>query len=187
MQALRWFLLALLILHGAGLWWAPAGARLPIALEAARQLGVLITLVVAVTAVLEALTVAQRIRAFSALLTPLRPLGLAPERVGRMLAWALEDAQGLREQLQQARRSAATEAGERPAGGTEQAAGARPGALAQAIDRVATLCLEIERMPQPSAAAPEAAPGPAQPRRYWLATLPLLLLLGWVLGGGLHG
>lgn len=99
-HSLRWFLLALLLLHGAGAVLAPEAARGELMLGGLRQVLVLLLLLFAVTLVLEPLSVPERIRAFSRLLAPLRFIGIAPERIGRMLTLALEEAFSLRENLQ---------------------------------------------------------------------------------------
>lgn len=98
-SALRWFLVALVVLHGVGAWMMPADARVDVLLDGGRQVLVLLTLLTAVTLVLEPLNLGQRIAALEGLLMPLRPVGVDAERIGRLMALSLQDAFQLRRQL----------------------------------------------------------------------------------------
>lgn len=121
--SLRWFLLALLILHGVTVLSSPNELRWELAQAGLRQGVVLLTLLLSVVAVLEPLSLDQRIAALAALFRPLAVLRLQPQRVAAMLALALEQAQDMRRQLLS-----------RPRGGGWKGA----------IDALAALCWELE-------------------------------------------
>lgn len=133
LQTLRWFLLALVLLHGVGALLAPEAARLDMLLDGLRQVFILLVLLLAVTVVLEPLSIPQRIVAFSRLLRPLALVGVDSERVSRMLALALSEAFSLRENL----RSGVDEA--------EHHAGLSR--TERLVDVVARRCLAIENQP----------------------------------------
>ncbi len=133
LQTLRWFLLALALLHGAGALLAPEAARISLLLDGTRQVLILLLLLLAVTLVLEPLTINQRIVAFTRLLRPLAVLGVDPERVSRMLALALTEAFSLRENLR--------------AGVDEVEHHAALSRTERLIDIVARRCLAIEKQP----------------------------------------
>lgn len=136
LMGLRWFFVALVVIHGFGAAWAPENARVDLLLAGARQVAVLMVLVLAVTVVLEPLTIDQRIRAFTRLLRPFRPLGLDPQRVGGMLAVALHEALQLRQTL------AADVANESGAQTSRPASG--DGRIARIVDQVARHLWQIE-------------------------------------------
>lgn len=123
LRTLRWFLLALLVLHTVTVVSSAGSVRWELAQAGLRQVAVLLTLLLGVVAVLEPLALAQRIAALTALFRPLALLGLKPQRVGAMLALALEQAQDMRRQLLS-----------RPRGGGWKGA----------IDALAGLCWELE-------------------------------------------
>ncbi len=133
LNMLRWFLLALLVLHGVGAILAPQAARFDMLVDGGRQVLILLLLLLAVTVVLEPLTIPQRVVAFSRLLRPLAVFGVDADRVGRMLALALNEAFSLRENLR---------AG---VGDAEHHAGLSR--TERLIDTVARRCLAIEKQP----------------------------------------
>ena len=159
---LRWFLLALLLLHGGSALSAPPMVRMELALQALQQMLVLLLLLLAVSAVLGPLDVQARIQAFSHLLAPFRSLGWEPERIGRMLALALSEAMEQRAAWAQA--------------------GASGGGVQGVVDRVATACLRIEE--QTPAMPPKLEDSQRSPVWYWFLPTPLLIFLLWSL---LHG
>lgn len=162
---LRWFFLALLVLHGLGAVWGPRGEELAALLAFVRQVLVLVLLMLAVTVVLEALNVAQRVRVFSLLLRPLSPLGLNPKRVGAMLAVALSEAFELRKNL----KTTVIQ--------TEGAAGLRH--VDRVVQTVANQCLQIERVPRRMAEQLVTPVLSEVPMYFLLAVLPLFFLLCW--------
>lgn len=133
---LRWFFVALILIHGLGAVWAPESARVDLLLGGARQVLVLMVLVLAVTVVLEPLSIDQRIGAFTRLLRPFRPLGLDPQRVGGMLAVALDEALRLRQSLAA---DVADESGDQPG-----SPGANDGRIGRIVDQVARHLWQIE-------------------------------------------
>ncbi len=133
LKMLRWFLLALAVLHGAGAMLAPQPARLDMLVDGARQVLILLLLLLAVTVVLDPLTIPQRVVAFSRLLRPFAVFGVDADRVGRMLALALNEAFSLRENLR-----AGVDATEHHAGLSR---------TERLIDTVARRCLAIEKQP----------------------------------------
>lgn len=145
--ALRWFLLALLVLHGVSVVTSAPAVRWELAQAGLRQVLVLLTLLLGVVAVLEPLTLAQRVAALTALFRPLAFVGLEPQRLGAMLALALEQAQDMRRQLLSRPRAAGWKG---------------------LVDALANLCVELETqtlMPEMHGQSPVAH---HSGRRVWL-------------------
>lgn len=170
LQSLRWFFLALLILHGLGAVWGPAGMELDSALSALRQVLVLMLLMLAVTVVLEPLAIPQRIHVFSVLLQPFTALGLDSQRTGAIMAVALSEAFELRAVLKERVNEAETTAG--------------MSHTARAVDAVAQQCIRIEQGEGSAGKIEELPQGlnnrlTTVPTYTVLALLPLLALLIW--------